>query len=125
MPEIQLVTKFAEELKKGKLMGTKCENCGARYLPPRAHCKCGSDDMEWFRASSRGKILAYASVESPPESMSKHASYIVAVAELEDGLRLLARLVGVTVNVLKAGMPVQVVGRRVNRERIVYELESI
>ncbi len=125
MPETQLVAKFLEELKNERLMGTRCRKCGAKYLPPRAHCKCDSADMEWFEASRRGKILTYTSVGSPPQSMSKHAPYIVAIAELKDGPRLLARLTGVTLERLRVGMPVQVVSRPVSADRIVYEFKPI
>jgi uncharacterized OB-fold protein len=125
LPETQLITRFVEELKNNKLMGTKCEKCGAKYLPLRAHCKCGSADMEWYEAPRRGKILTYTSVGVPPESMSKYAPYIVAVVELEDKTRLLAQLTGVTLNMLRVGMPVQVITRRVGADRIVYEFKPI
>lgn len=125
LPETSLITRFVEELKNNKLMGTKCEKCGAKYLPPRTHCKCGSADIEWYEAPRRGKILTYTSVGVPPESMSKYAPYIVAVAELEDKTRVLAQLTGVTLNTLKVGMPVQVITRRVGADRIVYEFKPI
>ena len=125
LPETQLITRFVEELKNNKLMGTKCEKCGAKYLPPRAHCKCGSADIKWYEAPRRGKILTYTPVVVPPESMSKYAPYIVAVVELEDRTRLLAQLTGVTLNTLRVDMPVQVRSHRVGADKIVYEFEPI
>jgi hypothetical protein len=125
LPETQLITRFVEELMNDRLMGTRCKKCGAKYLPPRAHCKCGSANMEWYEAPRRGKILTYTPVEIPPESMSKYAPYIVAVAELEDRTRLLAQLTGVTINMLRVGMPVQVTSRRVSANRIVYEFKPV
>jgi len=125
LPETQLVAKFVKELKNERLMGTRCRKCGAKYLPPRAHCKCGSADMDWFEASRQGKILTYTSVGSPPQSMSKHEPYIVAIVELKDGPRLLAQLTDVTLNTLRAGMPVQVVSRSIFMDRIVYGFKPI
>lgn len=125
LPETQLITRFVEELKNGRLMGTRCEKCGTTYLPPRAHCKCGSADIEWYEAPRRGKILAYTSVGVPPESMSKHAPYIVAIVELEDKTRLLAQLTGVTLNTLRVGMLVQVISRRIGTDRTVYEFKPV
>jgi uncharacterized OB-fold protein len=125
LPETQLITRFVEELMNDRLMGTRCEKCGATYLPPRAHCKCGSANMEWYKAPRRGKILTYTSVGVPPERMSKYAPYIVAVAELEDRTRLLAQLTGVTLNMLRVGMSIQVISRRVGADRIVYEFKPI
>jgi len=123
LPETDLVAKFAEKLEKNKLLGTRCTKCGARYLPPRAHCKCGSVEMEWFEAPCKGKILAYTLVTFPPESMSKNAPYIVTVAELEDGLRLLAQLTGVAVKNLKIGISVRVTSHRTPESRVVYRFE--
>ena len=125
LPETQLVARFVEELRNERLMGTRCMKCGVKYVPPRAHCKCGSADMEWFEASRQGKILTYTSVGSPPQSMSKHAPYLVAIAELKDASRLLAQLTGVTLKALKVGMPVEVVSRLVSTDRIVYEFEHV
>jgi len=125
LPETQLITRFVEELMNDRLMGTRCEKCGAKYLPPRAHCKCGSADIKWYEAPRRGKILTYTAVEIPPESMSKYAPYIVAIVEFEDRTRLLAQLTGVTINMLRVGMPVQVTSRRVSANRIVYEFKPI
>jgi len=118
-----MMVKFLEALKEGKLMGTKCKKCGAKYLPPRAHCKCGSHEVEWYEAPTRGKLFSYTLVTFPPESMTKYAPYIVAVAELEDGSRLLAQITGVSPKTLQIGLPVQVVPYQISEDRIVYIFE--
>ena len=121
LPETEPVSTFVEGLKDDKLMGTRCKNCGAKYLPPRGHCKCGSSEMEWFEAPSQGKILTYTLIKYPPESMSKYAPYTVAVAELADGSRILAQLTGASPKILKVGMRIEVVRHRVSEDRVVYE----
>jgi hypothetical protein len=123
LPQTRLVSEFVEGLMEGKLLGTRCKRCSARYLPPRAHCRCGSNDMEWFEAPKTGKLLAYTMVTFPPESMTRHAPYIVAVAELDDGSRLLAHITGVTPKTLKVGLRVQVVSHQVTEDRIVYKFK--
>ena len=125
LPETLMMVKFLEALKEGKLMGTKCKKCGAKYLPPRAHCKCGSHEVEWYEAPTRGKLFSYTLVTFPPESMTKYAPYIVAVAELEDGSRLLAQITGVSPKTLQVGLPVHVVPRRISEDRIVYEFKPV
>jgi len=118
-----MVVKFTEALKEGKLMGAKCKKCGAKYLPPRAHCKCGSHEVEWYEAPTRGKLFSYTLVTFPPEGMSKYAPYIVAVAELEDGSRLLAQITGVSPKTLQVGLPVHIVPHQISKDRIVYVFE--
>jgi uncharacterized OB-fold protein len=79
--------------------------------------------MEWFEAPKTGKLLAYTIVTFPPESMTRHAPYIVAVAELDNGSRLLAHITGVTPKTLKVGLRVQVVSHKVTEDRIVYKFK--
>ena len=50
------VTDFAQHLKDGRLMGTRCKKCDAKSFPPRADCEeCMSDDFEFTEMS--GKVL--------------------------------------------------------------------
>jgi len=123
LPETPMMVKFTEALKEGRLMGTKCKKCGAKYLPPRAQCKCGSHEVEWYEAPTRGKLFSYTLVTFPPESMTKYAPYIVAVAELEDDSRLLAQIIGVSPKTLQVGLPVHVVPLQISEDRIVYMFE--
>ena len=117
------MAKFLEALKQGKLMGTKCQKCGTKHMPPRQHCKCGSSEVEWYEAPTKGKIFTYTMVTFPPDSMAKYAPYIVAVAELEDCSHLLAQLTGVTPATLKVGLPIQVVPHQITEDRIAYKFK--
>jgi uncharacterized OB-fold protein len=123
LPQTDLMDKFIDALKQGKLMGTKCSKCGEKYLPPRAHCKCGSGEVDWYEAPMRGKIFTYTIVTFPPDSMSKYAPYIVAVAELDDGSRLLAQISGVTPKTLQVGLRVQVVPYQISQDRVAYKFK--
>jgi uncharacterized OB-fold protein len=117
------MVKFIEALKQGKLMGTKCRTCGEKCLPPRTHCKCGSHEVEWYEAPTRGKLFSYTLVTFPPDSMTKYAPYIVALAELEDGSRLLAQISDVPLKTLQVGLPVQVVSYQISKNRIVFRFK--
>ena len=125
LPETEFIQKFLEALKQGKLMGTKCQKCGTKHLPPRQHCRCGSHEIEWYEAPTKGKLFTYTMVTFPPDSMAKYAPYIVAVAELEDGTRLLAQITGVTPATLKVGLPIQVVPHQISEDRIAYKFKPL
>lgn len=125
LPETELVTKFLEELKNDHLMGTACKKCGAKYLPPRSHCTCGHQDMKWYEAPKQGRLLTYTVVEFPSESMTKYAPYILAIAELEDGSRLLAHLTDVTLKNIKVGMQLQVVPHQISADRLTYKFKPL
>jgi len=124
-PETNLMVKFVEALKEGKLMCTKCNRCGAKYLPPRAHCKCGSHKVEWYEAPRRGNLLSYTVVTFPAESMTKYAPYIVAVAELEDGSRLLAQITDVPPETLKVGIEVEVLPYLTSEDRVIFVFKPV
>lgn len=125
LPETEMMTKFTEALKQGKLLGTRCPECGERYMPPRSDCRCGSKEIEWYEAPTRGKLLTYTIVTLPPDSMARYAPYIVGVAELEDGSRLLAHVTGVTPQTLKPGLPIQVVPHQISEDRIAYKFKPL
>jgi len=81
--------------------------------------------MEWYDAPTKGKLVTYTLVTYPPESMSKYAPYIVAIAELEDGTRLLAHITDVTPQNLRVGLLVQVVPHQISQDRIAYKFKPL
>jgi len=125
LPETELVNNFIDALGKNRLLGTQCKKCSQKYLPPRAHCKCGSTDLEWFDAPNIGKLRTYTVVSFAPESMSKYAPYIVGVAEVEGGLSLMGQLTGVTPSMLKVGLPIQIVPHQPDTDRTVYKFKPV
>jgi uncharacterized OB-fold protein len=121
LPETAIISTFSSGLEDNKLLGTKCKGCGAKYLPPRNHCRCGSNKMEWFEAPPNGKILTYTLVAQPSESMSKYAPYVIAIAELEDGSRILGQFSDGTTRTLKVGLQVKVVFQTVAGKGATYK----
>ncbi len=107
---------FEQFLKEEKLMGAKCKKCGALSLPPRPICtSCFGSDMEWFQFRGKGKLAAFTSiVVAPPqmvkEGFGKNNPYVVGVAELEEGAKMVARITGVNAKDpadIKIGTPVK------------------
>jgi uncharacterized OB-fold protein len=92
---------YEQFLKEGKLMGSRCKNCGALGLPPRPICvSCFSSEMEWVQFKGAGKLAAFTSiVVAPPfmakEGFNKNNPYVVGVVELEEGAKIVGRITGV------------------------------
>ena len=82
-------------------MGSKCKKCGALALPPRPICiSCFSSEMEWVQLKGTGKLAAFTSIVVVPPSMAKEGfgrdnPYIVGVVELDEGVKAVARIIGV------------------------------
>ena len=87
------VAAFAEHLRAGKLMASRCTACGQRSFPPRADCeRCLSPEFEWLEISGRGRLLTWSRIDAAPAGFEAYAPYVVGMIELSDGGRALAWL---------------------------------
>ena len=83
---------FVTYLEQGKVMTTRCRECGVSYFPPKMDCaKCLSSDVEWFEIKGDGKLATYAVVNYGPTGFEEDAPYMLAIADF-DGLRVFSRL---------------------------------
>jgi hypothetical protein len=92
---------FQQYLDGHKLMGSRCQNCGALHLPPRPLCpECYSQDLTWQELNGTGKLEAFTSVYVAPSAMiaagyGRNNPYCVGVILLDEGPSISAQLVGV------------------------------
>ena len=115
------VTDFAQYLKDGRLMGSRCRACGATSFPPRADCaECLSPVFEFVEYSGKGPLHTYTRIDAAPTGFEDVVPYTIGVVDLEEGGRLLA-WIGDTIEAkeIEIGMEVQVV------PQIFEELEEI
>jgi uncharacterized OB-fold protein len=95
---------FQQYLNEGRLMGTRCESCGAVFLPPRPIClECHSSQMEWVEFSGKGKLTGFTIVHIAPTAMieagyGRDNPYCAGIVQLEDGPAISAQILGVDVN---------------------------
>ena len=79
------VNDFINYLEEGKVMGSRCKECGLVFFPPRADCyKCFSSDMEWFEVAGNGKLLAYSKLKYAPVGFDEDLPYCIAVLDYGD-----------------------------------------
>jgi uncharacterized protein len=123
------VSEFADHLKAGRLMGTRCRDCGTTSYPPRADCgACLSGKFEFVELSGRGTLQTYSRVTAAPAGFEDLAPYTVGVVDLEEGGRALAWF-GETVpeEEIRIGMDLQVVPRifeEMEELKVYYSLEK-
>lgn len=108
---------YEQFLREGRLMGSVCTACGARFVPPRSICTtCYSSEMQWAEWEGRGRLAAFTCITIAPPFMiaqgyNRKNPYCSGVVELDEGGRVDARIVGVDANrpqTIKVGMPVKV-----------------
>ena len=123
------VSDFAQHLKDGHLMGSRCKKCGSFSFPPRADCvKCMSGDFEFAEMSGKAKLHTFTKIVAAPTGFEDAVPYTVGVADLEEGGRLLA-WIGETINEgeIEIGMELQVVPQifeEMEEIKVYYSLEK-
>jgi uncharacterized OB-fold protein len=123
---ISRTSKFWQGLREGKIYATKCQKCGKLHFPPVADCgDCGSSNVKWTELDGKGEIVTFTQVVVKPASFSKEADYIVAIARLKEGVRVLAWLIGVEREDVQVGMKVRLVARVTSDGRVSYEFIPI
>lgn len=82
---ISKVNEFINYLEQGKIMYTKCKDCGLIFFPPRADCyQCLKSDMEWVEVSGSGKLLSYSKLEYGPVGFENDLPYSIALLDYGD-----------------------------------------
>ena len=123
------VSDFAQYLKDGRLMGSRCNRCGTTSFPPRADCEvCMSGDFEFFEISGKAKLNTFTKIVAAPTGFEDVSPYIVGVVDLEEGGRALAWF-GDTIKEkeIKIGMDLQVVPQifeDLEEIKVYYSLEK-
>jgi len=104
-------------LSEEKLMGSRCRDCSTLFIPPRPVCiECYSSEMDWVEMKGKGKLAAYTCIAIGPPFMAKEGHdrkhpYVSGVVELEEGVKVVARIDGVDGSkpeTIKIGTPLKV-----------------
>jgi len=123
------VTDFADHLKDGHLMASKCKKCGHESFPPKADCnKCLSGDFEYTEYSGQAKLLSYTKIHAAPTGFEDTVPYTIGVVDLKESGRLLAWFgESISNNDIKIGMELQVVPQifeEIKDIKVYYSLEK-
>jgi uncharacterized protein len=86
---------FWQGAREGRLLIQHCKDCRQHQFYPRPYCiKCLSENIAWTRCSGKGKIYTFTiNHRAGNEFMQGKTPYVVAIIELEEGVRLMANIV--------------------------------
>lgn len=93
---------------EGRLLFQRCPGCGHRQFYPRAACTACGADPEWAEAAGLGVVHTFTIVRqfgAPP--FKEELPYVVAMIELEEGVRMMGNVTGCDVADVSIGMPVE------------------
>ncbi|GAB2454983.1 OB-fold domain-containing protein [Comamonas humi] len=89
-------------LAEGRFEIPRCKGCGKFHFYPRVLCPhCGSQDLAWQAPSGRGVVYSVTIVRKGGDD------YTVVLVDLDEGPRLMSRVVGLPVEQVRIGMAVQ------------------
>ena len=110
--------KFWDYLEAGEFRTTRCKSCGSLAFPPVGDCvKCTDSDLEWVELDGRGEVVAFTHVIARPTSFQERPPYTIVIADLVDGLKILAWIEGSEMTEVEVGMKVRLeAGKNVDGE---------
>lgn len=90
-------------LADGVFMIQRCHECRAHVFFPRQICpQCGESSLEWTEPSGFGTVYATTTVCLEP-----HKPYEVSLIELDEGVRIMSRVEGVSAGTVAIGLRVK------------------
>ncbi|HWE65271.1 MAG TPA: Zn-ribbon domain-containing OB-fold protein [Acidimicrobiales bacterium] len=110
---------FWDATREGRLLVQWCTECDRGIFYPRSFCPiCGSGrgSLEWRTASGRATVHA-ATVEHKPAGFSHGEPYVVALVELEEGVRMMTNVIGCPPDEVKVGQAVTLTWERLSDGR--------
>jgi uncharacterized OB-fold protein len=119
LPEPTPVTRpFWDALGEGKVRIQRCEDCAAWVFYPRNRCsRCLSDRLRWEEVSGEGVLYTFTVARQPTSAhFVDDVPQLIAVVELDQGVRLTTNLVNVTEADIHVGMRLKPSFDRVSKE---------
>jgi uncharacterized OB-fold protein len=103
--------KFWEGTKQGKLFIQVCKDCKSKIFYPRKFCpECWSGNLDWIEANGKAKIYTFSTAYSMVEpKFMDELPYTIAYVDLDEGIRMMTRIVDCKPEDLSFDMKVEVV----------------
>lgn len=102
------------------LKASRCGSCSLVDFPPRAVCpRCGRRSlgrMELVKLKGTGKIVTYTVIHDAPKEFDMMKPYVLAIVEMDEGVRLTSQVIDVDPADVKIGMPVETAFRKLGQE---------
>jgi len=106
---------FAELLQKGEFRLQQCQDCQKHIFYPRLICPhCGSQQLEWVKPSGLGVVYSTSVPRGMPEG-----EYNIALIDLQEGPRMMSRVVGIPPEEVAIGMQVQAFVGEIDKTPVV------
>jgi uncharacterized OB-fold protein len=108
---------YWEGLAQGELRIQRCDACSHHVFYPRAICPhCSSGKLSWITAAGKGTIYSYTVAHQAFGPYADEVPFVVAIVELEEGVRMMTRIVGTPHEQVRIGAAVHVTFTPISEE---------
>lgn len=85
---------FWRAASSGRLELQRCVRCKKfRYFPSSLCPQCLAEGGDWIPVSGNGKVYSFSVIHHPPNpELARIGPYVLALVDLDEGVRVLARL---------------------------------
>jgi hypothetical protein len=101
---------YFASLKKGKLLGLKCSDCGTVTCPPKMTCQeCTGTNLEIVELKGKGVIKTFTAAYVAAQGRENEAPYTIVLVELDEGPWIMGNLVDID----PRKVTIDIIGRKV------------
>lgn len=118
---------YWDSFKNEKLMIQRCKECGSFRFYPGTFCtNCLSSEIEWKEASGNGTVHSFSIVYRPlSKEFSPDVPYVVALIDLDEGVRMMSNIIECPLDEIHIGMKVQVIYEESHDGKVIPKFRSI
>ena len=96
-----------------RLEGAVCQNCGAKFFPPRQVCaECKSTQLAPHEFDGHGVVYSFTTVRQAPMGHESNVPYLVGIIKLDEGPLVEAQITDINPAEVKIGQRVEMVTRK-------------
>ena len=102
---------YWDAAKEKRLVLQQCKDCGKHQFYPRGVCShCLGSALDWVESRGRGKVHTFTVCHRAPHpGFAADLPFVIAVIELEEGVRMMSNIVGCDPKTVHIDMAVKVV----------------
>lgn len=101
---------YWDSCRRGQLMIQRCDRCHEHQFYPRGICaNCWSSEIKWVKASGKGTVWTFTvTYQNRTSGFDEEVPYVLALVELEEGVRMFTNITQCNPRDVRIGMPVEV-----------------
>ena len=101
---------FWDACRRGELLIQRCPSCDRYQFYPRGICaNCWGSDIEWVKSSGKGTVWSFTVTrQNRTRGFAEEVPYVVALVELDEGVKMFTNIIECDAGDVKTGMPVEV-----------------